>query len=51
MDFLSQELRVMDSTAVTMCMDHKLPIVVFNLMTPGNIGKAIAGDRIGTLVH
>ncbi len=51
MDFLSAELRVMDSTAVTMCMDHQLPIVVFNLMTPGNIGRAIAGERIGTLVH
>ena len=51
MDFLSQGLRVMDSTAVTMCMDHKLPIVVFNLMTPGNIGLAISGERIGTLVH
>lgn len=51
MDFLAQELRVMDSTAVTMCMDHQLPIVVFNLMTPGNIGRAIAGERLGTLVH
>ena len=51
MEFLSQELRVMDSTAITMCMDHQLPIVVFNLMTPGNIGKAISGERIGTLVH
>ena len=51
MDFLSQQLRVMDSTAITMCMDHKLPIVVFNLMTSGNIGLAISGERIGTLVH
>ena len=51
MDFLSAGLKVMDSTAITMCMDHKLPIVVFNLMKPGNIGRAIAGERIGTLVH
>ena len=51
MEFLSQQLRVMDSTAVTMCMDHSLPIVVFNLMTHGNIGRAIRGERIGTLVH
>ncbi len=51
MDFLSQELRVMDATAVTMCKDHQLPIVVFNLMEPGNIGRAIMGERIGTLVH
>ena len=51
MDFLFAELRVMDSTAVTMCKDHDMPIVVFNLMTPGNIGRAISGERIGTLVH
>ncbi len=51
MEFLAAELRVMDSTAVTMCMDHQLPIVVFNLTVPGNIGRAIAGERIGTLVH
>ena len=51
MEFLSQQLRVMDATAVTMCMDHDMPIVVFNLLTPGNIGRAIAGDRIGTRVH
>jgi uridylate kinase len=51
LEFLAAELSVMDSTAVTMCKDHNLPIVVFNLMTPGNIGRAIAGERLGTLVH
>ena len=51
MDVLSQELRVMDSTAITMCKDHGLPIVVFNITVPGNIVRAVTGRRIGTLVH
>lgn len=50
MDFISAGLRVMDTTAVTMCMDHKLPIVVFSLMKPGNILRAIVGESIGTRV-
>jgi len=51
MEVLSQGLKVMDSTAITMCKDHELPIVVFNIMTHGNIVKAVHGERIGTLVH
>ena len=51
MDFISSGLRVMDTTAVTMCMDHKLPIVVFSLLHPGNIVRAVAGEPIGTAVH
>ena len=51
MDVLAQELRVMDSTAITMCKDHRLPIVVFNITVPGNIVRAVRGERIGTLVH
>ena len=50
MEFISSGLRVMDSTAITMCMDHKLPIVVFSLMKPGNIMRAITGEAIGTRV-
>ena len=50
MEFISSGLRVMDSTAVTMCMDHQLPIVVFSLMSPGNIMRAITGEVIGTRV-
>ena len=50
MDFISSGLKVMDTTAVTMCMDHKMPIVVFSLLHPGNIGRAIAGELIGTRV-
>jgi uridylate kinase len=47
---LEQGLRVMDSTAISLCMDNRLPIVVFNLRTPGNIKRAISGEPIGSLV-
>ena len=47
---LEQRLRVMDATAISLCMDNRLPIVVFNLRTPGNIKRAIVGDPIGSLV-
>ena len=50
-DLLSRQLQVMDSTAVSLCMDNALPILVFNMMRPGNIKKAVTGARIGTLVH
>ena len=51
MDFIAQELRVMDTTAVTMCREHKVPIHVFDMTVPGNIVKAVNGDQIGTVVH
>ena len=41
----------MDSTAISLCMDNDLPIIVFNLLQPGNIMRAVTGVRIGTLVH
>ena len=44
---LEQGLKVMDSTAISLCMDNRLPIVVFNLRTPGNIKRAITGEPIG----
>ena len=47
---LEQGLKVMDATAISLCMDNRLPIVVFNLKTPGNIKRAIAGEPIGSLV-
>jgi uridylate kinase len=50
MEVLSKDLRVMDLTAITFCMDNALPIVVFDLMAPGNIRRAIQGEPIGTLV-
>jgi uridylate kinase len=51
MEVLAKGLKVMDSTAITMCKDHELPVVVFNISTHGNIVKAVQGERIGTLVH
>ena len=50
MEFINAELKVMDTTAVTMCMDHRLPIVVFRLVDPGNIRRAVEGESIGTRV-
>ena len=47
---LEQGLKVMDATAVSLCMDKKLPIVVFNLQRPGNLKRAIMGESIGSLV-
>jgi uridylate kinase len=47
---LEQGLKVMDATAISLCMDNRLPIVVFNLKTPGNIKRAIAGEPVGSLV-
>jgi uridylate kinase len=51
MDFISRELRVMDTTAVTMCKEHGVPIVVFDMTHPGNILAALRGDEIGTVVR
>jgi len=50
-EVLSRGLQVMDSTAITFCMDNELPIIVFDVMQPGNIMKALTGEQIGTLVH
>ena len=47
---LAKNLRVMDATAISMCREHKLPILVFNLNEPGSILRAVRGERIGTLV-
>ena len=51
MEAIQQQLGVMDTTAVTMCLDNGLPIRVFNIATPGNIVAAIRGEPVGTLVH
>jgi uridylate kinase len=48
---LQQNLKVMDSTAISMCMDNHLPIIVFNLRKPGNIARAVLGEPIGTRVE
>jgi uridylate kinase len=51
MEVVAKDLRVMDLTAITFCMDNGLPIRVFDLMEPGNIRRALGGDAIGTLVR
>jgi uridylate kinase len=50
LDVLRQNLRVMDATAISLCMDNGLPIIVFNLNVPGNIKKIVLGEKVGTLV-
>ncbi len=50
-DVLKKNLKVMDATAISMCMDNNLPIVVFDLTKPGNIKKAVLGEKIGTIVR
>jgi uridylate kinase len=50
-EFLQEGYRVMDATAVSLCMENQLPIVVFDLGQEGNIRRVVAGERIGTLVH
>lgn len=50
-DVLKDGLQVMDSTAISLCMDHNLPILVFNLNTPGNFKRVVLGEEIGTFVR
>ncbi len=51
MEVVAKDLRVMDLTAITFCMDNGLPIRVFDVMAPGNIRRALGGESIGTLVR
>jgi uridylate kinase len=51
LEVLSKDLGVMDSTAVAMCRDNQLPVLVFNLNTPGNIMRMSMGENVGTLIH
>ena len=50
LDVLNRGLKVMDSTAITFCMDNHLPIIVFDVLKPGNIRRALLGEPIGTIV-
>jgi uridylate kinase len=50
-DVLKRGLQVMDSTAISMCMDNKMPIITFNMTKQGNILRAVLGEQIGTLVY
>lgn len=51
LDVLKKQIKVMDATAISLCMDHQIPIIVFNLKKKGNIKRAILGDKIGTKVR
>ncbi|MDJ0883447.1 MAG: UMP kinase [Desulfobacterales bacterium] len=51
MEVLERQLRVMDMTAISLAMDNKLPLSVFNLNQPGNIQKVVCGESVGTLIH
>ena len=48
---LSQGLKVIDSTAISLCMDNKMPIVIFKLMQKGNILNVLIGDSVGSIIH
>ena len=50
LEVFQKNLGVMDSTAISLCMDNDIPIVVFNIDRPGNIAKVAAGEEIGTVV-
>ena len=50
-EVLQRGLKVMDSTAISLCMDNQLPIVVFDLHAQGNLGRVVSGEAVGTLVH
>ncbi|HEX2499790.1 MAG TPA: hypothetical protein VHO00_13405, partial [Actinomycetes bacterium] len=49
-EFLTRGLKVADATAISLCRDNKLPIIVFNLLEEGNIARAVRGEKIGTVV-
>jgi len=50
-EVIERDLKVADATAFSLCMDNQMPILVFNLLTKGNIARAVAGEKIGTLVR
>ena len=50
-EVLQQNLKVMDATAISLCMDNQLPILVFSLLEPGNIRRVALGEPVGTLIH
>lgn len=51
LDVLKKQLKVMDATAISLCMDHQIPIIVFNLKKKGNIRRVIQGEKVGTKVR
>jgi uridylate kinase len=51
LDVLKKQLRVMDATAISLCMDHQIPIIVFNLKKKGNVKRVVLGEKVGTKVR
>lgn len=51
LDVLKKQLKVMDATAISLCMDHEMPIIIFNLKKKGNIRRVILGEKVGTKVR
>lgn len=51
LQIIEKDLKVMDATAVTLCMDNSLPLIVFNLKEPGNVKRIVMGEKVGTLVR
>jgi uridylate kinase len=49
-EVLEKQLKVMDASAISLCMDNNLPIIVFNMRQPGNIRRVVAGENVGTKV-
>jgi uridylate kinase len=50
LDVLQKGLSVMDNTAISLCMDNKMPIIVFNMNVPGNIHRVVMGEKVGSMV-
>ncbi|HNR65739.1 MAG TPA: UMP kinase [Atribacterota bacterium] len=50
LEFINKNLKVMDATSISLCMENKVPVIVFNLNLPGNIKKVVMGEPIGTIV-
>ena len=50
LDVLQRGLAVMDSTAISLCMENKMPIIIFDLNEPGNIKRVVLGEKVGSLV-
>jgi len=51
MELIQKRLKVLDSTAASLCMENKIPIIVLNVTKPGNIKKAVLGKKVGTLIE
>lgn len=51
LDVLTKELNVMDAAAISLCKDNEMPLLVFDMTTPGNIGRILKGENVGTLVY